>query len=228
VIGGWGNVDAACWYMRANKWLRVLRERGGVLVCRDSRVDGSPEVEVSAVNDRLHPIHVWAVVRRAGGDVPPPLDARIRDYAGLDLSHKPATAALAEMLGRGARAAVLPCDDGSLADRLVELGLEPTGLVRSAGLGTSALNRGVLCVPAFGDVSPEVAAPFDGVVVNPSACGLPAEALGVWCRRLVRPGGGVSVLGEGRERDAVVAALVSACCVESPVGTGSMLLRRSA
>lgn len=162
MLGAWGNVEACCWYMRANKWLRVIGDHGGVLRCRDSRLEATPIVEVPSNHDRLHPIHVWAVARRGGTDLPKALvDTPLARWGGLPLAAKEPTAALARSLSPGASVLVAAASPGHLADRLAELGLRPTCFASDAWGATEALSRGFACTD-----SPEDAGAFDAAVFD--------------------------------------------------------------
>lgn len=195
MLGGWGNVDAACWYMKANKWLRVLGVQNGSLRCRDSRSDQSPEVSVDASSDRLHPIHVWAVVRRAAESAATPSpNGRLSEYAGLAPGAKTAAAELVRLAGPDARYAVHPGDDGSFQDRFVELGARATAIHDSRPLATSALNRGFESIDsdAPGSVTVPLESAFDVLLLNSDALDSPPPS---WIARAIKPGGVVAVTG---------------------------------
>ena len=203
MLGAWGNVEACCWYMRANKWLRVLGERGGVLTCRDSRDPASPVVEVPAHNDRLHPIHVWAVARRAGGERATALDATpLSRWAGLDVAHKEGTAALAAALPRGARVGVISSTPASVADRLSELAARPVCVCADLWGATDALSNGFESHASLAG-----AGQLDAVVLDPEGTSpaLPASA-----GELVTGLPGASlVLGDGERARALASELAA-------------------
>lgn len=222
MLGGWGNIEAACWYMRANKWLRVVAQRGDTLLCRDSREAGSPIVEVPAANDRLHPIHVWGVVRKADSGLPVPPGARIESFLGLNLDHKAPTKALSEMLPLGANVLIGPGDDGSIADRLIELGLKPTVMASNPALTTAALSRGYTCVQPD-EIQPGLAA----VILNAASRGVEGAPVQQSLAALA-PNGLVMVLGEPGDVERLT-AVVESCGFNRPPAarTGSAILTRS-
>ncbi len=231
MVGGWGNVEAACWYMRANKWLRVLEARRGGLICRDSRAADSPPptlVEVPDRCDRLHPIHVWAVARRGGSDAPPPADCALHQYAGLNPALKPITAAVAAATGPGATVGVLAHDDGSLADRVSELGQKPVCLIGSPALGTAALNRGFQCVPSRGARLPSLAGPIDAVLCDPRTSGVSREQIADWFTRAVRPRGVAAIIGDPTAGAPLASALQATGFSIMATEAGAALLRRPA
>ncbi len=137
VIGSWGNVDAGCVYLRDNKWSRVHRTDWPVnapladctMQCRDSRNAQAPIVNIPCRNDRQHPIHVWAVVRKPSLDGPAPEHCpSTRSFTALEPGERQATELLSTRIPKGEPVTVLGVRDGSLLDELARLGFQVSAI----------------------------------------------------------------------------------------------------
>jgi SAM-dependent methyltransferase len=191
VAGSWGNVEAACAYIRDNKWLRVHRARAGVLSCRDSRRADAPELRLPDSDDRHHPIHVWALARKvdtARPDLawtigPPPAEPLKR-----------ACRALSAQLRRTSQVLVLPARDGAALDELARTGHAPVGVEPSLLHANFCLNRGYEAAP-HPPIQPLHAALVDGT--KPEA----ARWISLAAQN-TRPGAVLAIAHAAADRDA--------------------------
>jgi len=137
LIGSWGNVDAGCVYLRDNKWSRVLRAEwpanaglGDCMMrCRDSRDPAAPMVTISCRNDRQHPIHVWALVRKPFEEPTPGQNLpATSQFTSLHVFEAQASDLLFTHLPAGERITVLGIRDGSFLDELTRKGFQVTAI----------------------------------------------------------------------------------------------------
>ena len=194
VVGGWGNLEAACAYLRHNKYLRVDRSDGRTLRCSTQGAPDRPPVDVPADNARGFPLHVWAVAQRPTTDTPPShATPSLSAMQRLDRSHHYTAAQLRDALsatGSGSDVVVFDAADGASAEALRDAGLRVHACEHAPAFVNACRARGFRASRA---TSLDADARFGGAVCfeRPGADDAPRTDLPT-VAGFVRPGGAVS------------------------------------